>query len=43
MNVISVYTRQQAIEDGMLVMLDIFFSDQQKAMMLNERILGVST
>ena len=38
MNVISVYTRQQAIEDGMLMMLDVFFSDQQKAMTLNERI-----
>ena len=38
MNVISVYTRQQAIEDGVLMLLDEFFSKQQKAMTFNERI-----
>ena len=38
MNVISVYTREQAIEDGVLMMLDEFFSTQQNDMTLNERI-----
>jgi hypothetical protein len=38
MNVISVYTREQAIEDGVLMMLDEFFSKQQSDMTLNERI-----
>ena len=38
MNLVSIYTREQAIEDGVLMMLDVFFRDQQKAMTLNERI-----
>jgi len=38
MNVISVYTREQAIEDGVLMMLDEFFSTQQNDMTLNERM-----
>jgi hypothetical protein len=38
MKSVCVYTREQAIEDGVLMMLDDFFGDQQQAMTLNERI-----
>ena len=38
MTLISVYTKEQAIEDGVLMMLDEFFSSQQDAMTLNERM-----
>ena len=38
MNLVSIYTREQAIEDGVLMMLEVVFRDQQKAMTLNERI-----
>jgi hypothetical protein len=38
MNLVCVYTREQAIEDGVLMMLDDFFGDQQQAMTLNERV-----
>ena len=38
MNLISVYTREQAIEDGVLMRLDEFISNQQEGMTLNERM-----
>ncbi len=38
MNLVSVYTREQAIEDGVLVSLDHFFKSEQANMSLPERM-----